>query len=95
MNTSTLFVSANPLLSTPVNHPTTLGLTPACGAQDDCWSASTRDAQGNLQADPKKFPNGLKVCTVGYRVFVRPTDFADLMQAVADYVHSKNLKFGV
>eukprot|EP00037_Helgoeca_nana_P037571 m.16613 g.16613 ORF g.16613 m.16613 type:complete len:404 (+) comp9060_c0_seq1:42-1253(+) len=42
---------------------------------DDCWSATTRDADGNLQPDPKKFPNGMKV--------------------VADYVHSKNLKFGL
>ena len=44
-------------------------------AQDDCWSATTRDASGQLMADPKKFPNGLK--------------------PVADYVHSKGLKFGV
>jgi alpha-galactosidase len=42
---------------------------------DDCWSAMTRDANGNLQADPVKFPNGIK--------------------AVADYVHSKGLKFGI
>ena len=44
-------------------------------SQDDCWSATTRDASGQLMADPKKFPNGLK--------------------PVADYVHSKGLKFGV
>lgn len=42
---------------------------------DDCWSLKERDAQGNLVADPKKFPNGMK--------------------AVADYVHSKGLKFGM
>ena len=42
---------------------------------DDCWSLTTRDASGNLQADPVKFPNGIK--------------------AVADYVHSKGLKFGI
>lgn len=42
---------------------------------DDCWSSTTRDDLGSLQADPKKFPNGLK--------------------PVADYVHSKGLKFGV
>ncbi len=42
---------------------------------DDCWSMTTRDANGNLQADPVKFPNGIK--------------------AVADYVHSKGLKFGI
>ena len=27
---------------------------------DDCWAAKTRDPQGNLQADPQKFPGGLK-----------------------------------
>jgi alpha-galactosidase len=27
---------------------------------DDCWAASTRDADGNLRPDPNKFPNGIK-----------------------------------
>jgi alpha-galactosidase len=27
---------------------------------DDCWMAHERDANGNLQADPVKFPNGMK-----------------------------------
>lgn len=27
---------------------------------DDCWSLKERDAEGNLVADPKKFPNGMK-----------------------------------
>lgn len=27
---------------------------------DDCWMAKTRDADGNLQADPEKFPHGMK-----------------------------------
>jgi alpha-galactosidase len=27
---------------------------------DDCWAAKSRDAQGNLQADPQKFPSGIK-----------------------------------
>jgi alpha-galactosidase len=27
---------------------------------DDCWEAPTRDSAGNLQADPTKFPNGIK-----------------------------------
>lgn len=27
---------------------------------DDCWAASERDAYGNLQADPARFPNGIK-----------------------------------
>jgi alpha-galactosidase len=29
-------------------------------SRDDCWSATTRDAQGNLQPDAKQFPSGLK-----------------------------------
>ncbi|XP_032084011.1 alpha-galactosidase A [Thamnophis elegans] len=27
---------------------------------DDCWMAPTRDKQGRLQADPKRFPSGIK-----------------------------------
>ena len=27
---------------------------------DDCWFAPSRDAQGNLVADPVKFPSGIK-----------------------------------
>jgi alpha-galactosidase len=43
---------------------------------DDGWMAMERDPKtGDLIADPKKFPNGMK--------------------AVADYVHSKGLKFGL
>lgn len=42
---------------------------------DDCWALPSRDASGNLVADPARFPNGVK--------------------AVADYVHSKGLKFGL
>jgi alpha-galactosidase len=41
---------------------------------DDCWQVS-RDSQGNIVADAKRFPDGIK--------------------AVADYVHSKGLKFGI
>lgn len=42
---------------------------------DDCWSLKERDKDGQLVADPNKFPNGMK--------------------AVADYIHSKGLKFGM
>jgi alpha-galactosidase len=43
---------------------------------DDGWMASARDEKtGNLVADPKKFPHGMK--------------------AIADYIHSKGLKFGI
>lgn len=42
---------------------------------DDGWMAMQRDANGNLVADPVKFPSGMK--------------------ALADYVHSKGLKFGI
>ena len=41
---------------------------------DDCWQVS-RDADGNIVADAKTFPEGIK--------------------ALADYVHSKGLKFGI
>jgi len=41
---------------------------------DDCWQTS-RDSLGFIQADPQKFPSGIK--------------------ALADYIHSKGLKFGI
>ena len=41
---------------------------------DDCWQVS-RDAEGNIVPDPKRFHSGIK--------------------ALADYVHSKGLKFGI
>jgi alpha-galactosidase len=41
---------------------------------DDCWQTS-RDAEGNIVPDPKRFPSGMK--------------------ALADYIHSKGLKFGL
>jgi len=41
---------------------------------DDCWQVS-RDANGQIVADPKRFPSGIK--------------------ALADYIHSKGLKFGI
>lgn len=42
---------------------------------DDCWALPQRGPDGNLVADPVRFPNGIK--------------------HVADYVHSKGLKFGI
>ncbi len=41
---------------------------------DDCWQVS-RDENGKIVVDEKKFPSGIK--------------------ALADYVHSKGLKFGI
>lgn len=41
---------------------------------DDCWQVS-RDKDGNIIADPQRFPHGIKY--------------------LADYVHSKGLKFGI
>jgi len=41
---------------------------------DDCWQVS-RDKDGNIVADPQRFPSGIK--------------------AVADYIHSLGLKFGI
>jgi len=42
---------------------------------DDCWANWKRDANGNIQANPVRFPSGIK--------------------ALADYIHSKGLKFGL
>ncbi|KOV59651.1 hypothetical protein ADK64_32700 [Streptomyces sp. MMG1121] len=42
---------------------------------DDCWTATTRNSDGNLQADGARFPDG--------------------MRALADYVHSNGLRFGL
>ena len=41
---------------------------------DDCWQVS-RDAEGNIVPEAKRFPGGMK--------------------ALADYIHSKGLKFGI
>jgi alpha-galactosidase len=41
---------------------------------DDCWQVD-RDGEGNIVADPERFPSGMK--------------------ALADYMHSKGLKFGL
>jgi len=41
---------------------------------DDCWQVS-RDSRGLSQAEPEKFPSGIK--------------------ALADYIHSRGLKFGI
>ncbi len=41
---------------------------------DDCWQVK-RDSNGNIVADDKRFPSGMK--------------------ALADYVHTKGLKFGL
>jgi alpha-galactosidase len=42
---------------------------------DDCWMSVNRTADGHIQADPERFPSGMK--------------------ALADYVHSLGLKFGL
>jgi alpha-N-acetylgalactosaminidase len=44
-------------------HLVALGLKDAGYIQiniDDCWSAHERDSSGRLQADPKRFPHGIK-----------------------------------
>ena len=41
---------------------------------DDCWQVA-RDVNGNIIADPERFPSGMK--------------------ALADYIHSLGLKFGI
>lgn len=42
---------------------------------DDCWADWQRDKNGRLQANPKRFPSGIKT--------------------LADYIHSRGLKFGL
>lgn len=42
---------------------------------DDCWQAQERDSNGQVVADPTRFPNGMKY--------------------LADYAHSKGLRFGL
>ncbi|MFD0474503.1 glycoside hydrolase family 27 protein [Nonomuraea thailandensis] len=42
---------------------------------DDCWFDPHRDPAGNLQANPSRFPSGMK--------------------ALGDYLHARNLKFGL
>ena len=42
---------------------------------DDCWMAAERNSDGDLEADPQRFPSGIR--------------------ALADYVHSQGLKFGI
>lgn len=42
---------------------------------DDCWTANTRGPNGQIRANPTRFPSG--------------------MEALAAYVHSKGLKFGL
>jgi alpha-galactosidase len=61
---------------------------------DDCWSAKTRDADGNLQPEPRMFPNGIRLCGKGL-LDARRGSIRTGMKAVADYVHSKGLKLGL
>ena len=42
---------------------------------DDCWQATSRDADGNIQPNAQRFPTGMK--------------------DIGDYIHGKNLKFGI
>lgn len=89
----------------PTSHPRAV-CAGAC-AVDDCWSAKTRDANGELQPDPKQFPNGIKP---GARCRNdKPTNAGPHREptsshlppppttttTVADYIHSKGLKFGL
>jgi hypothetical protein len=36
---------------------------------DDCWMSKERDANGNLQADPERFPSGIKALADYVRFF--------------------------
>lgn len=44
---------------------------------DDCWQAATRDANGRLQEDRTKFPDGLKNLTDEVSRFAKGQDFRD------------------
>lgn len=38
---------------------------------DDCWLAKNRDASGRLQADPERFPSGIKALSQYVRYLIR------------------------
>ena len=42
---------------------------------DDCWEDVARDANNNIQADPTRFPSGMK--------------------SLGDWLHARNLSFGI
>ncbi|ETE72131.1 Alpha-N-acetylgalactosaminidase, partial [Ophiophagus hannah] len=62
---------------------------------DDCWAAGKRDAHGRLQADPQRFPSGMKALA-DYTLI--PDDCPGHPQPLFPppaQVHSKGLKFGI
>jgi hypothetical protein len=71
-----------PSPSSPVPLPLTSAASTCCALCSDCWAWTSRDAQGNLQPDPTRFPNGMPALqqklsalgfTLGLCVTLRPT----------------------
>lgn len=71
---------------------------------DDCWLAKTRDASGKLQADPERFPSGMKALGnyVRFRLLSKcHANEKDVFCTNLLYfvcwiqIHSKGLKFGI
>ncbi|KFV07654.1 Alpha-galactosidase A, partial [Pterocles gutturalis] len=57
---------------------------------DDCWMAPSRDEHGRLQADPKRFPRGIRKLADYGRAAHRGTG-----GALSAQVHAKKLKLGI
>ena len=48
---------------------------------DDCWLAQERDSQGRLQADPERFPSGIKALADYVRIC------SSFVAITCDYLH--------
>ena len=48
---------------------------------DDCWLARERDSQGRLQADPQRFPSGIKALADYVRIC------PSFVAITCDYLH--------
>ena len=44
----------------PSWHPLSLLNSVSCCPSQDCWSLKEHDSEGRLQADPQRFPHGIK-----------------------------------
>eukprot|EP00729_Bicosta_minor_P016363 gene16363-14015_t len=44
---------------------------------DDCWAATTRTAAGQIQADPARFPGGMKECVTTRSLLSKSVAFVD------------------
>ena len=83
--------------------------TVAFSSLQDCWASKQRDAQGMLQADPVRFPHGIKYladyvsqphCRSGHHcalpvLTVFSVASASLVLVLVAQVHAKGLKLGI